>query len=389
MGDKMTWKEFSQRDARVDLEEKVVSDVRDADIVFDGREDLSGFSFINCDMSGFHGFTREQFLSLSSISESVGPKIYLYGEEDIPECDGADLSNVMGMTPVLLKANAKKLAGAKFPHMRFAGTEDFAGIDLSDMDFSNVSGHRLVQLGMAKCICGAKIGRALLMNGDSLDGMDFTDCDMGEVIGAHGGFFNCDVCIDGAVLPPGNYHAYSMRGKSYIGTDFSRCRFLNWKQINEADDLSHCKMGFITIRRGDLSDDEGLLPIRPILTGTDLSKVINIGPEEAFALKARGAVNVRERELLPELDEIQKAERSRNSIEAYAIAQYICMNSNGKKAKVPSGMTALAHDIATFAKNKKLDPYAVARQVRGMDEDKAREKFDEIAFKNSRGIPMG
>lgn len=378
MPDKVFWKDILNNDLRIDASERIASGLGGR-VIFDGSENLDGFCFAECDMSLFEGLTEGQFLSLESINKSSLPYLRLHQGAILPECEESDLSRVFGLGFDDFKANAEKLIGARLFYMNFDGSESLDGMDLSDMDFSNVTGHRLSQFKNAGRLNGVKFGRAVLFYGDSLDGVDFTDCDLSRLVGATGEHFNGNIVLDGAKMPKGDFRNFSMKGREFFGTDFTQCRFSGWRQINEAASLEECKIGFIAIRKGDLRNEFGeFLPVYPKLAGCDLSRLVNLHPDEVKMFEALGALNMNARMEVPKIGGDKSEEIRKRAREVHEIAKFLCMRPDGSVKKITSGWRRVASSVFEHAKKRNMDPYSMARALRGLGEDEALERFNEL-----------
>ncbi len=380
----VTWKELvtsAKWEKHVDGSD--IMDVRDTEVLFPGNEDLRGYTFANCDMSRFKGLNKSQFLSLGGVHECIAPRIVLDGSEDLPDCRGSDLVHIEGMSSGQLVANIGMLVEARPGFILFNGTESFKDLDLGGIDMRNLRGVRLSQVLQAKVLIGVKFGRILAGMFDRFEGRDLTECDMSEIINAKGEMYNGAASLDGAALPGGDFSKYIMAGKAYYATDFSRCGNMRWAgQMNEASELVECVMPFISIRRGDLSDEEGyLLPVNPIIRGADFGKVTNLGEKHAGYLKSLGAVNVRVREKeAPNL--FQSMAQKKISQDAYLIERIICPPEIGKKYRSPDGIRKFSYDLAAHCAKTGSDPQKFAARFRGMDEALARKTF--VAISGSR-----
>ena len=259
------------------------------------KDDISGYSFENCNLSKMSGMTAEHLREIEYTSDTKLPE------------------KVAGLTFDVVREQWQYHEDCTWPEVKFNPTDTFKGLHLAGSDISRFKGVTFHSLSEASSISECKTPVITVTAEDDFAKLQLTDLDISHWRGVTAEHINASKDVAGCKLPKMNLSTLNMSGKSFSGVDFSLCYNLSWKQCRECADLTDAKLPYMQIPmdKDKYVEDtpanrralqEKRQPKKTVdlymnldgmsISGCDFSKVTGLNEEQVRVLTAMGGKNV-------------------------------------------------------------------------------------------------
>lgn len=346
------------------------------------KDDISGYSFENCDLSKMSGMTAEH---LREIEFTSGTKL--------PE-------KVEGLKFDLVREQWRYHDDCTWPEVTLAPTDTFKGLNLAGSDISRFKGVTFQSLSEATDISECKTPVVTIKSEDDFSKIHLIDLDISHWIGVTAEHINASKDIAGCKLPKMNLATLNMRGKSFSGVDFSLCYNLSWKQCRECSDLTDAKLPYMQIPMDKDKYIEDTPETRKALqekrqpkktvdlymnldgisiTGCDFSKVAGLNEEQVKILTAMGGKNVNLGINTTEKTKLVEHQRAiqQKAMEMAEIIVPMPKDSQKIRYRCPQWLSGPVQSLAWFCTEHKLPHKDIAQKFVGRAPDEILSMISE------------